>query len=101
MAGENLTYREFFRKLSEETNNKPLLIRLPKTLLITAGYFGDALRRLGIKTEISSVNMKILCVKNYYAGEKAAEELGIEFGPVSEGVEDAITWFKRHKMIKA
>ena len=30
LAGENLTYKQFFRKLSNYTSNKPLLIKIPK-----------------------------------------------------------------------
>lgn len=100
MASENMSYREFFRSLSELTGNKTLLIELPKPLLLAAGYTGDLFRRLGMKTAISSVNMKILCVKNYYSGKKAEQELGIEFCPVSEGIKEAVDWFKLYDKIQ-
>ncbi|WP_257668527.1 NAD-dependent epimerase/dehydratase family protein [Parapedobacter tibetensis] len=99
LAGENLSYRQFFRKLAAQTNGTPVLIALPKPLLVTMGYIGDLIRTMGFKTALSSTNMKILCVKNYYSNDKAQKELGITFQPIDKGISSAIQWFKEHKML--
>lgn len=99
LAGENLSYRDFFKRLGQQTNQNPLLISLPKPLLIAVGYVGDLLRALGVKTALSSINMRILCVHNYYSNEKAQRELGIRFRPITRAIDDAVDWFKKQKMI--
>lgn len=99
LAGENLSYREFFKLLAQQTNQRPLLICIPRPLLIIAGYVGDLLRSLGVKTALSSTNMKILCVHNYYTNAKARRDLKVDFRPVTQAIDDAVDWFKKQKML--
>ncbi|MGV3763877.1 NAD-dependent epimerase/dehydratase family protein [Parapedobacter sp.] len=99
LAGENLTYRAFFQKLSAQTGQRTLLVRVPPPLLQAAGYFGDVLRWLGVRTALSSINMKILCVNNYYTNKKAQAQLGTAFKPIESGIDAAIAWFKDHRLL--
>ncbi|MEC3878643.1 NAD-dependent epimerase/dehydratase family protein [Parapedobacter sp. 10938] len=99
LAGENLTYRAFFQKLSAQTGQQTLLIRVPPVLLRIAGYLGDALRWVGVRTALSSTNMKILCVNNYYTHKKAQAQLGTSFNPIENGIDAAIAWFRDHKLL--
>src|SRR5690606_22929032 len=99
LAGENLTYRAFFQKLCAQTGRQTLLARVPPPLLRMAGYLGDLLRWLGVRTALSSVNMKILCINNYYTNKKAQAQLGTVFKPIENGIDAAITWFKDHRLL--
>lgn len=99
LAGQNLTYREFFDKLHQQTGQRSALIRIPAPLLLAAGYVGDLFRALGIKTALSSTNMKILCVNNYYTNEKARQQLDITFQPIEKGISSAVKWFTSHQML--
>ncbi|MFC3198983.1 NAD-dependent epimerase/dehydratase family protein [Parapedobacter deserti] len=99
LAGENLTYRQFFQKLNQQAGQKSLLMSIPRFILLTAGYIGDLVRALGVKTPLSSTNMKILCVKNYYSNQKARQRLDISFGPIESGIAKSIRWFKEHQML--
>lgn len=99
LAGENLSYRTFFNKLAAQSGSNPILISLPKPLLLAIGYIGDFLRMLHIKTALSANNMKILCTKNYYSNKKAQRALGVQFQPIEVGIANAINWFKAHKML--
>ena len=94
MAGENMSYRAFFKLLARHTGQRTRLIRLPKTLLISLGYLGDMLRGIGIKTALSSTNMRILCIHNYYTNQKAQRELNIHFRTTSQAISDAVGWFR-------
>ncbi|PPK99222.1 NAD-dependent epimerase/dehydratase family protein [Parapedobacter indicus] len=99
LAGENLTYRQFFRKVNDQTGQRPILIQLPRFALLAAGHLGNLLRSLGIKTPLSSTNMEILCVRNYYSNQKAQKELGTVFHPIENGIGKAIHWFKAQRML--
>lgn len=94
LCGENLSYREFFARLSMQSDRKPLMVRIPASLLLLAGLFGSALRRFGIQTEYTMTNMRILCVSNYYSDVKARRELGVMPGPIDNAISEAIRWFK-------
>ena len=99
LTGENLTYEEFFRKLSLITNNKAIYINLPPPILKLVGWFGELLQKAGIKTRLSLTNMKILCVNNFYSNQKAGRELGIEFQPVDGGIKEVVMWFRENGML--
>lgn len=90
MANENLTYREFFRIVSRLTGNHPVMIPLPRLLLIALGLAGELIRLLGISTELTLNNMKILCVRNYYTNQKVLSRFNMSFLTTEEAVRDAL-----------
>ena len=94
LAHENLSYRQFFQKLSAISGKKYLLIPIPRAILWMAGYIGDVMRKLGIKTDLSSVNMKALMIKNFYSNQKTTKELGLSYQSVEQAIEDAVEWFE-------
>lgn len=96
IAGENLTYHEFFRKLNKLTGQKSLMIRIPGLILLMLGGAGDMIRILGIRCGLSSNNMKILCVNNFYSNNKAVEGLGVSFRSADAAITDAIAYFSGH-----
>ena len=95
LANENLSYRDFFKRLNRVTNQNPMMIPVPKMVWIFLGYIGDLLRLLKIKTSISSTNMRILCVKNFYSNLKSKKELGMEYRPIDQAIKDAVEYFDR------
>jgi len=94
LANENMSYKEFFKKVNSITKNKPILIKLPKIFLLFLGNIGSVIRMIGIKTDLSKTNMKILCVENFYSNKKAKEVLDLSCKPIELAIEDAIKWFK-------
>lgn len=90
MAGENLSYRDFFQIISRLTGQHPLMIRLPRPLLMAFGLVGDGLRSLGAKIALSSNNMKILCINNFYTSQKALSRFNMSFLTTEEAVRDAL-----------
>lgn len=62
LSGENRTYAEFYRLLAARTGCRQHLVRIPVRVLLAAGAVGDLLARLGVRSEISRTNMRILCI---------------------------------------
>ena len=93
LSGENLTYAEFYRLLAARTDRRQRLVRIPAWALLVSGAIGDLLARLGIRSEISRTNMRILCIGNYYTNAKSVRELGVRYRPLSEAVDEAVEWF--------
>lgn len=96
LVNENLTYLQFFQKLNALTAQTPLMIRIPKPVMMALGYGGDLLRMLGMRTSISAVNMRILCIDNFYSNQKSIEELGMNYQPVETAIRDAVLYFQRN-----
>ncbi len=100
LANENLTYKEFFQKLALITDSQAVLVKIPKYILLLIGIIGNILKFAGIRNEITLTNMRILCVNNFYSGQKAQNELNIKFTKIEFALKDAVNWFKDNKMIK-
>lgn len=94
LAGENLTYKQFFERLNAYSLKRPLFIKIPSALLMMIGVFGNILKKLGVENEYTLTNMKILCVKNYYSNLKTKNELNIKFNSIDNAITDTVSWFK-------
>lgn len=95
ISGNNLSYKEFFGKLKEITDEKQLLIPIPMPVLMTIGVFGNLMRQLNVKTSLSSSNMKALCVKNYYSNQKSIHELKITYSSLNSAIKEAVEYFQK------
>ncbi len=93
LAHENLSYLDFYRKLNQVAGQNARLIGIPKPVLMLMGYVGDALRALRIRSSLSSTNMRILCVNNYYSNLKSREQLGLDYRTTEQSISDAIAYF--------
>jgi len=100
LANENLTYKEFFRKVNRITNQKPVMVEIPKFILNILGGIGDVLRKFNVKTSLSSVNMKALMVNNYFTNEKSIKALDIKYQPIDKAIIDAVNYFKKSPLEK-
>lgn len=100
LSGENLSYNEFFRKLSLHSEKKTVRIKIPCFILMLLGAFGNVLKYLGIENETTLTNMRILCVNNYYTNKKAEAVLNIKFNGIDNAIGDAIKWFKKNGVIR-
>jgi hypothetical protein len=99
LSNENLTYKEFFEKVSSLANHHPVYIEIPGFILIPLGILGNCIRTLGLKTNLSLPNVKMLCESNYYSNQKAKTELNLTFQPVDNAIEDALNWFRERGVI--
>lgn len=98
LANENLSYKAFFKKINEITDQKPIMLPIPGMVLNVLGRVGDGLRKLKKKTNLSTPNMKALQVHNYYSNQKSINVLDIQYQSVDTAVVDAIEYFKNKEM---
>lgn len=94
LANKNMTYKEFFKILNKVTNQQPIMIKIPKQVLIIMGYFGDLLRGLHIRSSLSLINMKVLCINNYFSNSKSKKELKITYQPIEIAIRNAVDYFE-------
>lgn len=97
LANENLSFHDFFIKVNKIVGQTPIMIPLPKYLLIFIGFLGDIITRLNIKTDLTSTNMRMLCVNNYYSNKKSRKKLHVDYQPIDKAISDAVTYFKHKK----
>ncbi|MCY1221962.1 3 beta-hydroxysteroid dehydrogenase/Delta 5--_4-isomerase [compost metagenome] len=94
LSNENLNYKEFFSRLNMLTNQHPIMIEIPRNLLLLIGVTGNVLRFLGLPTSISLANMRMLCQDNFFTNRKSVTHLGIQYQPIDNAIIEAIEYFK-------
>ncbi|MBZ4192378.1 NAD-dependent epimerase/dehydratase family protein [Niabella beijingensis] len=97
IAGENLSYREFFRIVNRLAQQNPVMLRIPRFILKIGGLLGTALGKItGKRLKLNYASAYLLCLDNYYSGQKAARALGLTYTPVTTAVEEALDWFQKN-----
>lgn len=100
LCSENLSYKEFYKLIGRLSGKRALCLTVPRPALYAAGFAGSFLRMLGVRTEVSLANMRMLCVTGYYHNYKAMRDLEIEFRPAEEAVRDAVEWFAAEGVLR-
>lgn len=101
VAGENLTYKEFFRMLNDVTGKQHRMIVIPKFIMYIAGVIGSALNSLNFnKVSFNLTNVRLLSIDNYYTGVKAQSAFRLKPTPVRSAISAALEWFSHNGQIK-
>lgn len=95
LTGENLTLKDFYRLQAQVCGYRQHQLTLPDGLLRLAGWLGDALRLCGIRTQLSTRNVRQLMVREYYDNRRSREELAMPSTPLVQAVADFFAWRKQ------
>lgn len=98
LANENISYKNFFEKINRITHQKPVMLPIPNNVLSLLGWAGDALRKIKIKTNLSTSNVKALQICNYYSNRKSVKELGIQYQSIDKAIEEAVQFFENKNL---
>ncbi len=91
LGGENLTYLDFFNRVTKAAGRKPPTRILPASLVLCAGYAASLLEKLTRKRMLINTTIcRSALVGAYYSSQKAVNELGMTLTPVETAIEDAI-----------
>lgn len=99
LCGENMDYHTFYSTLARVSGHKMTVVRLPEWLTLGIGHLCSALYKIGIRTDATLENMRLLCIGNYYTNRKAQKDLDLEFCPAEESIRNAVEWFKGTGML--
>ncbi len=99
LAGENLSYHEFFNIVKNITRQQTLLVPVPCLFLKWAGSVGDVIEKLfKAPVELTYVNARMLCQENYYTPAKAVKELDFPVVPARKFIKKTLRWFEKRSM---
>ncbi len=102
LAGHNLTYKEFFRIVSDEAKEKKVMIPMPGFILKIVGRLGSLVEFItGSAARLNYTAAYLICLDNYYSGKKSEKELGVQYTSMPEAVSKALTWFKENNYYKS
>ena len=86
VTGDNLSLRQFYQLQAQVCKYQQKVISLPNSLALIGGKIGDLLRTFGIRTQLSTRNVRQLLVREYYDDLSAQEELGIKHSSLAEAI---------------
>lgn len=95
LSGENSSYEDFFRRVVKLSGQGSRVFGIPSAMLILAGRIGSFFRLMGFRAVLHLTNARILCIGNYYRNDKARKELGVDFRPLNESIDDVLAWKSR------
>ncbi|MEM6378687.1 MAG: NAD-dependent epimerase/dehydratase family protein, partial [Bacteroidota bacterium] len=100
LAGENLTYANFYKKVHVANHQNSLLVPIPSVLLSLAGFFLSNLSKVfHFKTALTPTNARLLTLGNYFTGKKAESHLGMPSTDVDHAIQKALEWFEEQDYI--
>lgn len=98
LAGENLSYKEFFTLVNKVAQQKPIMIQIPKILLQLGGYLGTFVQSAFKKPmKLNKSTSYMLCLNNYYSGKKSEQQLNLQYQNTRKAIAEAYDWFASQK----
>lgn len=102
LANANMTYRNFFNLIRQETGIHKPIIPIPAPLSMFIGKLGSlAYATFGLEPKLTSENAALINTKLYYDGSESYRELGIQKRTVRSAIFEATEWFERNNYCKA
>ena len=92
LTGQDMSLKEFYALQARECGYRQRFFSLPDWMVRAAGRVGDLLRMVGIRTQLSTRNVRQLLVMEYYSCEKARSELLFTQTPVATAISDFFNW---------
>ena len=92
-----MSIKELYELQAATMGYRQKVVELPAWVLSMAGRLGDGLRLLGVRTELSTLNVKQLAVREYYDNRRAVDELGLPETPIERAVAEFHQWREKYK----
>ncbi|WP_372916750.1 NAD-dependent epimerase/dehydratase family protein [Salegentibacter sp.] len=97
LSGVNLTYKEYFEKITRFSEENHFLIPIPKSLLKPV----EGLYRIipNKKLLLLITNIQMLFSNNYFSNTKAKKELNMPETHIDSSIRESIQWFQENNYI--
>ena len=92
-----MSVKELYELQAHTMGYRQKVVVLPKWALSVAGYVGDGLRLLGVRTDLSTLNVRQLMVSEYYDNGRAVVELGLAETPIEQAIAEFHQWRNKPK----
>jgi dihydroflavonol-4-reductase len=94
LAGENLSFADFYRKVNRIYGRDGFRIMVPDVVVKGIGLIGNAVSSIiNQDLEWNYVNTSQMTSESYFSARKAMRTLGMPQRPVDSAIRDAIDWF--------
>jgi hopanoid-associated sugar epimerase len=96
LGGQDVLLREMLAAIARMSGRRPPTIALPRAPLYPLALAAEAVARLTGKEPFLTVDaLKMSRRRMFFSSAKAGRELGYQARPWTEGLADALAWFRR------
>lgn len=89
-----MTIGKLYRLQAEVCGYRQKTVIAPDWLLLAGGMVGDLLRWMGVRTQVSTRNVRQLLVCENYSNGRALRDLEIKETPIAEAIREFYEWRK-------
>lgn len=94
IGNENLLLRDFYRRL-QKYNLDAKIIQIPYGIALFAAWLNTICCYVkGKQPSITHKGVQLSKKKMFYNNAKSRNELGVQYTPIEQAIEDSVTWFK-------
>lgn len=87
-----LGIKDLYKLQARAMGYSQCVVTLPNWLLAVAGKLGDGMRAMGLRTELSTINVRQLMVNEYYDNSCGREALLFAETPIVQAIEEFHRW---------
>jgi dihydroflavonol-4-reductase len=96
LGGDDMSLGDMLRQICAIAGQKPPSICIPRSLIYPVAYAMEVWANISGKEPMTTVDsLKMAKKKMFFSSAKAERELGYVHRPASEGLADAVGWFKQ------
>ena len=89
--------KRLFELQAEVMGYRQHVLVMPDWLLLAAAKAGDLLREAGVRTQLSTTNVRQLLVSEHYDNSQGIKELGYAQSPIGQAIADFHQWRNENK----
>lgn len=89
-----MTIKQLYELQARVCGYKQKVLSCPSWILKVTGTVGDGLRAVGVRTQVSSRNIRQLLIREYYDNGHALNDLCMKETPIESAVKDFFEWRK-------
>ena len=96
-----MSYRDFFTRVVEHSNHSALLIKLPQRFMLLVARLVESLQKNNLLNDcrMTTVNLRLLFMDNYFNGGKAQQELELKSTVVATALKSAKRWYQEMRYL--
>jgi dihydroflavonol-4-reductase len=102
LGAQNMTLEEILAELAIITGHPKPRFRLPHNMVLPIAYITEAWSRLtkGREPLLTVDGVRLAKKRMFFSASRARHELGFKTRPVSEALNDAVTWFRQQGYVR-
>jgi dihydroflavonol-4-reductase len=101
LGGQDMTLREILFEIAALVGRKPPRIRLSTAVVLPIAYVAEGVARVtGRPGRITVESVRMARKRMFFSSEKARRELGYQWRPPKEALQDAITWLREQGALR-